>query len=157
MQCKTENLASIFTLSNIWVKQNKIKNHYERKQQWIKSFSEGIVFTASSGKKTIQTINTRADYEKLINRFQKSYWDFEPIKTHNYLWLALIHIEKKPKITALSISSSKEICSRKLPKSLKNARYLNLLCMIGLVFAYHHQQHQCGWNGIEFCQIKSQK
>ena len=34
---------------------------------------------------------------------------------------------KKPKIAALSTSSSKEICSRKLPESLKNARNLDLL------------------------------
>ena len=34
---------------------------------------------------------------------------------------------KKPNITAFSISSSKEIRSQKLPESLKNARYLDLL------------------------------
>ena len=39
---------------------------------------------------------------------------------------------KKPKIAALSISSSKEIQSLKHPESLTNARYLDLLWMVDL-------------------------
>ena len=55
---------------------------------------------------------------------------------------------KRPKIAALSISSSKEILSRKLPESLKNARYLDLLWMIDLCIAPSAIPMWVGWNSI---------
>ena len=55
---------------------------------------------------------------------------------------------RKPKIAAFSVSSSKEIRSRKLPENLENARYLDLLWMIVLCIAPSETPMWVGWNSI---------